>query len=378
MAENEDGQEKSLPASEKKLRKAREEKGQVPRSAELGTSVGLLACSGTLLVLGARTAQGVIALLESGLTVDRHAAFAHDAPAQLMGRGLWQLLHILAPFMAFALVSVFIAPKMVGGLVFSTDKLKLDFTKLNPVAGLKKMFSIKAFMELPKSLAKVAVVGGVALWVIWHKFDDLMNLGGRDIHNAIVHSFSVLGWSFLEISLATLLIAAIDVPFQKWSFARQMRMTKEEKREEAKEDENIENKKRIHRVRMEAYSRRMMAEVPKADVVVTNPTHFAVALRYDDDSGGAPRVVAKGADLIAMQIRTVAREHQVAIFEAPPLARALYYSTELDQEIPAGLYLAVAQVLAYVYQLKRSIHGEAGQPNPPRDLEVPDEFLRDA
>jgi flagellar biosynthetic protein FlhB len=212
---------------------------------------------------------------------------------------------------------------------------------------------------------------------LWHKAGEFLVLSELSVEGGLTTAAHLIIWSFLMISLGTILIAAIDVPFQLWQHSRQLRMTRQEVRDEMKESEGRpEVKQQIRRLQRELAQRRMMQEVPKADVIVTNPTHFAVALRYDAGKMRAPRVVAKGADLIARNIRTIGAEHRVPVFEAPPLARALFYGAELDQEIPEGLYLAVAQVLAYVMQLRDPRPG--AMPTPPGDLPIPPELRRDA
>jgi flagellar biosynthetic protein FlhB len=377
MAENQDGQEKTEQPTGRRLQQARE-KGQVPRSKELDTTVVLLATAGGLLLLGGRLGRNLGELMQSCLLLNRHAAFDSGAVTKILGEKLLAALGAVAPFLLIALVAVLATPALMGGWSFSAEKLALDLSKLNPAQGFKKIISAQGLVELLKSLAKVALIGGVAALLIWHLSDDLMGLGNLDIHSAIARSFHIVGWTLFGLSAVMILIAAVDVPFQLWNHKRQLRMTKQEVKDDSKETEgNPETKGRVRRVQQEMATRRMMEEVPKADVIVTNPTHFAVALKYDEQAMGAPRVVAKGADMVAMQIRTLARRNRVPVFEAPPLARALYFSTELNREIPAGLYLAVAQVLAYVYQLRRSIYGEAEAPPPPSDLDVPDEFLRD-
>jgi len=378
MAESEDGQERTEQPTQKRLQDARE-KGEVPRSRELNTTVILLAGAGGLLVLGGALGEGLARSLAAGLALDRGKLFDPRHAVEMLGGQLTDAFLLLLPFVAVALVAVFIPPMVIGGFSVSPQAMVPDLKKINPIAGLKRLFGPHGLAELAKSVAKVVLIGGAAWIVIGGMLDELMVLGGLDVDRAIARSFELVGWAFLAISATMVVIAAADVPFQLWQHKRKLRMTKKEVREEAKNTEgNPEVKGRIRRVQQEVAMRRMMAEVPAADVVVTNPTHFAVALKYDEENMNAPRVVAKGADLIAAQIRTIARENNVPLFAAPPLARALYHSTELGQEIPAGLYLAVAQVLAYVYQLKVSIYGDGQAPEPPADLDVPDEFLRRA
>jgi len=376
MAENETGQEKTEQPTGKRLQDARE-KGQVPRSRELSTTVILLAGGGALLVLGGALGQDLAQSLVAGLSLERSVLFEPEQAVHQFAVHLSAAFWMLVPFLAVLLAAVFIPPMVVGGYSISSQAMVPDITKLSPISGLKRLFGVQGLAELAKSAAKIALIVAAAWIVIGGMIHELMSLGALPVEAAIARSFELVGWAFLAISAVMILVAAADVPFQIWHHKRKLKMTKKEVKDESKTTEgNPETKGRVRRVQQEMAMRRMMAEVPTADVVVTNPTHFAVALKYDEQNMNAPRVVAKGADLVASHIRSIAQEHQVPLFAAPPLARALYYSTEVDQEIPAGLYLAVAQVLAYVYQLNVSIYGNGREPQPPADLDVPDEFLR--
>ncbi|MDX5332620.1 MAG: flagellar type III secretion system protein FlhB [Gammaproteobacteria bacterium] len=375
MAENESAQEKTEEATPKRLRDARE-KGQVPRSRELNTMVLLVASAGTLLAFGPMMGESLLALLEGGFTFDRADVFDTGAMARRFIEGMGQGFYLSAPLLVVAFAVALIAPISIGGWSFSTEALAPKLEKLDPIKGLKRVFGWQGLMELVKALAKFVVVTVVAGLLLWGMAGELLTLGNEPVAQGLAHASRMVGWAFLSMSAVMILIAAIDVPFQLWNHAHQLRMTRQEIKDEFKETEGRpEVKGRIRQLQREMAQRRMMEQVPKADVIVTNPTHFAVALKYGRRMN-APRVVAKGADLVARNIREVAAEHGVPLFEAPPLARALYYSTDIDQEIPGGLYVAVAQVLAYVYQLKNVTRG-GPQPEPPRDLQVPDEFRQD-
>ena len=229
-------------------------------------------------------------------------------------------------------------------------------------------------MELIKVLAKFGLVAAISIVFLWSLVEEILGLGAESLKPALAHVATLCGWSFLSCSSVLIIVAAIDVPFQLWQHNKQLRMTKQEVKDENKEtDGRPEVKGRIRALQQELSRRRMMEAVPQADVVITNPTHFAVALRYDATRMQAPVVVAKGADLVAARIRQVADKHEVTIVSAPPLARALYASTELNQEVPAGLYLAVANILSYVYQLNALQTGDA-IPAEPTDLPIPDEW----
>lgn len=339
----------------------------------------LLSASGGLLVLGPGMIGGLDRLFHDRLTLTRHELFDDKAIPNALKDTLVHTLTFMAPFFILVTVVALLAPMALGGMAFSGKALAFKWSRLNPVEGLKKLFGPRGLMELVKALAKFAVVAVVAVLVLWHWSGQLMSLGMQPLRPALSQSVYLLGWSMLLISAALILIAAVDVPFQLWDFSRQMKMTRQEIRDEFKEtDGRPEVKGRVRQMQREFSQRRMMSEVPKADVVVVNPQHFAVALKYDQDSMGAPVVVAKGADYVAMQIRSIARSHHVPILSAPALARAIYYSTELNKEVPAGLYVAVAKILAYVYQLRRKYRPDSDEPlTMNEELPIPDELRRD-
>ena len=366
--------ERTEPASPRRLEKAREE-GQVARSQELTTFILLIAASSSLWVIGSIIIQKLSAVLESGLRMEQEVAFNS---ALLLPR-LFQLaldgLLAIAPLLGWLVIIALVAPILLSGWLFSSKALFPDLKRLNPANGLKRIFSSRGLIELVKAIAKVMVIGGVAAGIIWGHKQDVLDLVGMPLDTSLISKSRLIGLTFMLIVSAMLLIVVIDVPFQIWNHARQLRMSREDLRKEAKEDEgDPQVKARIRGMQREMARRRMMAEVPKADVVVTNPTHYAVALKYQDRSMRAPKVVAKGTQLIAARIRELADEHHIPILEVPPLARALYHHVELDAEIPETLYTAVAHVLAYVFQLKhyQTTGGTAPQLSP--EIAVPEEM----
>lgn len=376
MAENQDGQERSEQASQKRLDEARS-RGQIPRSREFNTMVMLVAASVSLLFMGDDLMRHFSDMLRDGLTLDRKMIFDRFGIIAGMSRMFKEAAWMMAPFMLISIVAAVVSSVAIGGWSFSLEALGFKFDKLNPISGLKRIFALRGTVELVKSLAKFLLIGGVAVMLMLRLRNDILGLGYQDTAEALGHAGQILVWSFLVLSLVLVIIAAIDIPFQLWDYAQNMKMTKQEVRDEFKDTEGKpEVKSRVRQMQREIAQRRMMEAVPDADVIITNPTHYAVALKYDGIKMRAPRVVAKGKNLIAAQIRTKALEHEVPIFSAPPLARAIFFSTELEQEIPAGLYFAVAQVLAYIYQLKTARAGHA--PDAPTDLPVPDELARDA
>ncbi|MBK6618315.1 MAG: flagellar biosynthesis protein FlhB [Nitrosomonas sp.] len=373
MAEDSD-LEKTEPASPKRLEKAREE-GQVARSQELTTFTVLMAAAGSLWFIGSTIMHKLVAMLSGGLQLERE--LAHDQ-ALLMPRFLQVALEgllAIAPLFAWLAIVALVAPMLLSGWLFSSKALVPDINRLNPAKWLQRTFSMGGLIELFKAIAKALVIGGAGAMVMWQfkeqTFDQIsmpLNLGLANMGELMVLAFTL-------IVAAMLLIVLIDVPYQLWNHARELKMSKEELRKESKEDEgDPQVKARIRGLQREAARRRMMAELPKADVVITNPTHYAVALKYQDRSMQAPKVIAKGVHLLAARIRDVATEHHIPVLEVPPLARALYHHVELEAEIPEKLYTAVAHVLAYVFQLRRyQNYGGATPPTLP-EIRVPDEL----
>jgi len=304
--------------------------------------------------------------MRAGLSITRERAFDVSALSSAFADLALMGLYAVAPLLLLTLVAAVGAPLALGGWSFSTQAIAPDFARLNPVSGVARMVSLRSWVELAKSLGKFAIVGGAGALVLWLNLDELMGLGREPIHAAIGHAMSIAGQALIALTCSLVVIAGIDVPFQLWQHNREMRMTREEIRQEHRESEGSpEMKGRIRTLQREMAERRMMEDVPGADVIVVNPTHYAVALRYDEQNMRAPRVVAKGVDLMAARIREVATEHKVPIFEAPPLARALHRSVEIGDEIPAELYVAVAQVLTYIFQLRAAHRDHRSLPAPP-------------
>ncbi len=378
MAE-ETGQEKTEEPTAKRLKEARE-KGDIPRSRELSATALLLAAAASALLFGHQVAGSMIDIMTESFTLDRQDMFDPARMFSHLGEALYQGFFSLWGFYLLTLLAALLSPIALGGWNFSGQAIQPKGSRINPLSGIKRMFSLKALIELVKGLAKFLLVGTFAIMVLWLDQPDLIALAREAVEPAIAHSLQILGWSFLVMSLSLIIISLIDVPFQLYDYNKKLKMTLQEIKDEMKNTEGKpEVKGRIRQLQREIAQRKMMTEVPQADVVITNPTHYAVALKYDQQGGGAPRVVAKGADFVALRIREVAEEHDVPLLSAPPLARALYHATEIGDEIPAGLYQSVAQVLAYVFQLKRYKQRLEEAPVPLRDedLEIPDEFRRD-
>ncbi|MFA6922534.1 MAG: flagellar biosynthesis protein FlhB [Gallionella sp.] len=373
MAEDSD-LEKTEQPSGRKLDQARE-KGQVARSPELSTFSMLMAGGVTLWFMGASLNAHMVKLLHDGLTFNQDMVFKPELMIPRLYDLSMEMLITFAPVLLLLMLAAFISPLFLNGFLFSTESLVPQFSRMNPVSGIGRMFSTHSLVELGKALGKATIVGGVATWVIWSHRNDVLQLASLSTTTAISQLGSLVGGSFIAIVAAMLIIVAVDVPFQLWDHNKKLMMTKEEVRQENKETEGDPMVKgRIRAMQREAARRRMMAAIPTADVVVTNPTHYSVALKYSDKMMGAPTVVAKGSHLIAQRIREIAIENHVPILEAPPLARALHKHTEIGDSIPEALYTAVAEVLAYVYQLKRYQTVGGARPDEPADLPVPSEL----
>ena len=352
MAADDTDAEKTEQPTAKRLRDARE-RGQVARSRELGSAAVMIVGSGALLLGGGSLAGGFGRLLRGGLSVDRALLSDPSAMARGLGAATVGALTTLLPFFAAVIAAAVIAPLGLGGWVFSGEALVPDFSRLNPATGLGRVFGLTGLSELVKALLKLVVVGAVAVWAGWWLARDAAALGAMPVVPGLGRAAHLLALAMLLMSAGLVVVAAVDAPLQWWLVRRQLRMTREEIREELKEtDGRPEVKARLRELQRRLSKRRMMEAVPTADVVVTNPTHYAVALKYEALRMKAPRVVAKGRDLVAVEIRRRAEEARVPLFEAPALARVLYGSTDVGREIPPGLYLAVAQVLSYLYQLR--------------------------
>ena len=375
MAEEQTGQERTEQPTERRLQEARK-KGQVPRSRELNTMLSLMLAAIALLVLGGNISRNIMNISVEGFSVSRELIFdPSQLPYQFMHMASQALLALL-PFLAVMLVAVFAGPLMMGGWSFSLETIAFKSEKLNPIKGLARIFSLKGLVELAKALAKFLLLLGAAILIFFSIDQQLLSLASMNPKAAGVEAVTVLVQVLLILSATTILIVALDVPFELWNHSKQLRMTKQEVRDEMKEtDGNPQVKQRIRTMQRQLAEGRMMEDVKTADVVITNPTHYAVALQYLDRPGSAPRLVAKGKDLTALRIRAIATEHDIPLFEAPPLARALYRSTEIGHEIPHVLYMAVARVLAYVFQLKNA--GPTDYVPKPDDLDIPLEALGD-
>lgn len=372
MAESQQSDlEKTEPASSRRLEQAREQ-GQVARSTELNSFSSLLVSGGLLLFAGATLIDGMRTLFASGLQLDRASAFDVGVALSRLYEAMVGALWVIAPLLAASMLVALLAPMLLSGWLFSTDALQPKLSRLSPAAYLGRTFAWHGAVELIKAILKMVLLGAVVVAMLWKQKDAMAMLALEPIETALAHVGSMMTDAFVAVMLAMLLIVAIDVPFQIWNHIQQLRMTKEEVRQEGKETEgNPEVKGRIRAMQREMARRRMMSAVPKADVVVTNPTHYAVALQYLEGRMRAPQVVAKGTREVASRIIDLAREHNVPVLSAPPLARALHRHAEVGDGVPAALYAAVAEVLAWVYQLRLARGYGSVLPGAPTLLDVP-------
>lgn len=365
------GLERTEPASPQRLEKAREE-GDVPRSRELSTCAVLLAAGSVLYAQGDVLVGSLSKSLIRGVSLDRSAAFDMTFLLSRTLETIQEVLLALLPFAALLLIAAAGSPLLIGGWLFSVKALEPKFSRLDPLTGFGNIISSRAGVELVKAILKAILIGSIAWIVVISQREAIFGLIHESIPQASSHLGHLLGVCFLFVVSGLVLIAAIDAPYQMWAYADKLKMTHQELVQESKEaNGNPQIKAKIRAQQREMARRRMMSEIPTADVVVTNPTHYSVALRYADGSAGAPRVVAKGSDAVAARIREIATEHQVPILESPPLARALFKHTELGDEIPEVLYAAVAEILAYVFQLKTYKKVGGHYPVKPENVAVP-------
>jgi flagellar biosynthetic protein FlhB len=365
MAENENGQDRTEQPTQKRLDEARKS-GQVPRSRELTTAAVVLVAGLGLRFSGAAMSAGFATLMKSGLTLTREQALDENLLLPNLVALAWHGLVVTGPIFGLTLVAALLSPLAIGGWNMSFTALVPNFSRLNPIEGLQRVFSLRGVIELAKAYAKFLLVGFIAVVFLRAKTPELLSLGDEPLNVAMAHAVNLTGSALLALSASLAIIAGVDVPLTLRQYMNQLKMSRQEVRQEHREsDGSPEVKGRIRRMQQDLARRRMLQEVPTADVVITNPTHYSVALRYDEKRMRAPIVVAKGVDEVAANIRKIAVENKVPVFEAPPLARVLFRDVDLNAEVPASLYVAVAQVLTYVLQLRNPIIQGSARPVPP-------------
>ena len=367
--------EKTEQPTPKKLQDAAE-KGQIARSKDMGTAFVLIGSAAAILVFGKMLAKAMLEICQRMLQLNQKDIFETNSMFTVWGAAGEKLAAPMAGIFLLILIAAFVGNILLGGFNFSWQAAGPKASKMNPLTGLKRMFGLQALVELLKSLLKVIVVVGIAYLLLKLFFFDIMALSLMSEPNNIESALYFLAWLFLGLCASVSVIAIVDAPYQKWNHIKQLKMSLQEIKDEYKNSEgDPQIKARIRRTQMQMSMKRMMQEVPKADVIVTNPTHYAIALKYDQGKFRAPVVVAKGVDEVAMHIRKIANEHKVPIIESPALARSIYHTTELDHPIPEQLFAAVAQVLAYVYQLKMYKKGKGSRPKTlAKELPIPEGY----
>jgi flagellar biosynthetic protein FlhB len=374
MAESEMGGERTEEPSQRRLQEARE-RGQIPRSRELTNFATMIGGSAALVAIGGTIAAHLSQLMRRSLSFDEKSLRTTDSMTASLGDAGISAVTAILPVFGTLVCMVLLASVLLGGWNFSTQALTPDFSRLSPLSGIKRLFGLHGVSELAKALLKCLVVSAVCAAIVSSIFGDVLALGAMAPRAAISRGAGLLSWAFVWLCASLALVAIVDVPLQIFQFKRALRMTRQELRDESKEmDGRPETKQRIRQMQQNLARRRMMHKVPTADVLIVNPTHFAVALKYDPKKMRAPVVLAKGVDLVAQNIRRIAEEHRVPVFESPKLARALYRSTDLNKEIPSGLYVAVAQILSYIFRVRTlnpTIAARVVRPNPT----VGDEYL---
>lgn len=370
---DEDKDDKTEAPTGRRIQQARED-GQVPRSRELATFAVTMAGVALLLIIGDRIFRTLSKIIENAFRFDGKTLSDPEHMLRLVKESLFDALIVMLPFIGALFVVAAVVPLMVGGWNFSSKALEPKFSKLNPITGFKRLFAVHSLMEGAKAILKSTLIGGVASWVIWNKRDQILDLIHLPVDKTIAVMLDIVGYTILIVVAAMIILVLFDIPFQIWQYYKNLRMTKQEIKQEYKQTEGSpEIKGRIRQLQREAARRRMMQEIPNASVVVTNPTHYAVALRYEEGMK-APIVTAKGSLKLAQKIIDSAKEHKITLLRAPPFARALYHHTDLGQEIPQPLYTAAAQVLAYVFQLNHYRQHGGLEPIYPDNLPVPPEM----
>lgn len=375
MAENENGTDRSEEATPERVKQSKE-KGQVARSKELATASVLISAAFALSIFGDRLAYELSVMMKRAFTFERSAIFSPEQMWLHLSGSVTGLAMPMFTILLMLFVVSILGSSLLGGILFSSQAMMPKFNRMSPAAGLKRMFGMQSWVELLKSILKVLVVVGVAWWILGSTFEHILHLSVTPLPMSVFEALDMLSWMFITLCCSLLLIVAIDVPYQIYKHNEELKMTKQEVKDEFRNSEGKpEVKQRIRQLQYDASQRKMMGDVPDADVIVTNPTHYSVALKYEQDGTRAPYVVAKGVDFMALKIREVAREYEVPVMQSPPLCRAIYHTTEINEEVPEELFVAIAQVLAYIYQLEQFRKGRSGRPKAlPDDLQIPEGF----
>jgi len=363
MADEDSAQEKTEEPTPKRQQKAKDE-GETARSKDLTTFAVLIASTMGLFLFGGPMAEALMQVLSANFTIPRDTIFDTETMIGHLVASFRVAILSMLPLFAVVALAALIGPTAIGGMIFSSKALGPKWNRLDPISGIKRMFSLNSLVELAKGIAKVSLVIAVAYTLLMIMEKELLGLSREPLETAIAHALSLSLWAAIFLSCSTLVIAMVDVPFQMYQHKKKLKMSRQDIKDEMKDSEGKpEVKSKVRQMQMQMSQNRMMSAVPDADVVITNPTHFSVALKYDPGSTGAPRVVAKGVDHVALKIREIAKANDVEFVESPALARSIYHATEIDHEVPEGLYVAAAKVLAYVFHLRQYRRGQGSRPH---------------
>jgi len=374
VAEEDSAQEKTEEPTPKRQQKAKDD-GQTARSKDLTTFAVLIASTMGLFVFGGQIAEALMQVLSANFSIPRDTIFDTETMIGHLVSAFRVAVLSMLPLFACVAIAALVGPTAIGGMLFSSKAIAPKWNRLDPISGLKRMFSLNSLVELGKGIAKVSLVIAVAYVLLLMMEKELLGLSREPLENGVAHALELSLWAAIFLSSSTLVIAMVDVPFQMWQHKKKLRMSRQDIKDELKDTEGKpEVKSKVRQMQMQMAQNRMMSAVPEADVVITNPTHFSVALKYEPGSSGAPILVAKGIDHAALKIREIAKANDVEFVESPPLARSIYYTTEIEQEVPEGLYVAVAQGLAYVFQLKQYREGRGARPHYVANPDIPQDM----
>lgn len=347
--------EKTEKATPKKRQDERK-KGKVSKSQDINTAMLLLFSFMILIIFGNSMRNSMITLYEQSFTEFIHWELTENTVHQIFAGATIEVAKMLAPVFLITIVAGFASNLMQIGFLFTTEPLKLDLKRLDPIQGAKRIFSIRALVELLKSLLKIVFIGSITFFVIWLYKDEMMMLSFKTAENALAFFGRITVIMAISATIALLFLAVFDYAYQRYDYEKNMKMSKQDIKDEYK---NMEGdpliKSKIKEKQRQMATRRMMSEVPTADVVITNPTHFAIAIKYDEEKASAPYVVAKGVDKTAQRIKEIAKEHGIITVENRQLARSLYSVIDIGDSIPEEFYQAVAEILAYVYRLEKKV-----------------------
>jgi flagellar biosynthetic protein FlhB len=377
MAEQDDSFEKTEEPTPKQLEDSRKE-GQIARSKELATTMLLVVSAIALIAVGKSIATAMYSITERSFTLSRDETFDTHHMFQILDMSVSKSAWPVFSFMIIAMIGGIYGTIALGGYNFTWTSAAPKGNRLSPLQGFKRMFGVDALVELIKGIGKVVVISLMAYVALIIFKDETLHLDIEHYPMNIFHALNIIEWAFLLLCCGMIPIALMDVPYQSFKHNNEMKMTMQEVKDERKNSEGDPMvKQRVRRIQFQAAANRMMQEVPNADVIVTNPTHYSVAIQYDQFGNRAPVMIAKGLDELAMHIRKIGKAHDVPIVESPALARAIYYATEVNHEVPQKLFMAVAQVLAYVYQLKAHKAGKGKRPQPlKKNFTIPTELRR--